>query len=202
MHSACATAHWAGVAYHKRSWLSTALCSKSDGIIRADRDSVQSIHYGKWMISAHPFAWFRLGQFYYYDSTQKLKVSKHDKVHFSPVCTGPTQYRLFFVRFAGNSFHPKWPKLISLRPKLISPRPKLISPNTKNSFSKARNSFPETETLKFSQFCVFCLQKWHGKCQKVLYSTLYLLIFIHSNKKVKIYVKRTHQRVRNSFQKG
>ena len=69
---------WAGVAYHKRSWLSTALCSKSDGLIWLDRDSVQSIQYGKWMISAHCFAWFRLGQFYYYDSTQKLKVSKHD----------------------------------------------------------------------------------------------------------------------------
>ena len=67
--------HWAGVAYHKRSWLSTALFSKSDGIIWADRDNVQSIHYGKWMISAHPFAWFRLGQFYYYDSTQKSKDS-------------------------------------------------------------------------------------------------------------------------------
>ena len=76
---------WAGVAYHKRSWLSTALCSKSDGLIWVDRDSVQSIQYGKWMISAHCFAWFRLGQFYYYDSTQKLKVSKHDKVHFRPV---------------------------------------------------------------------------------------------------------------------
>ena len=111
-------------------------------------------------------------------------------------------HRLFFVRFAGNSFHPKWPKLISLRPKLISPRPKPILPNRKNLCSKARNSFPETQTLKFSRFCVFCLQKWHSKGQKVIYSTLYLVIFIHSNKKVKIYVKRTHQRGRNSFQKG
>ena len=79
---------WAGVAYHKRSWLSTALCSKSEGLIGVDRDSVQSIQYGKWMVSAHRFAWYCLGQFYYYDSTQKLKVSKHDKVHFSPVWIG------------------------------------------------------------------------------------------------------------------
>ena len=71
----CHTTQWAGVRYHKRSWLSTALCSKSDGIIWVDRDSVQSIQYGKWIILAHRFAWFRLGQFYYYDSTQELKVS-------------------------------------------------------------------------------------------------------------------------------
>ena len=79
------TTQWAGVGYHKRSWLSTALCSKSDGLIWLDQDSVESIHYGKWIISAHRFAWFRFGQFYYYDSTQKLKVSKHDEVHFSTV---------------------------------------------------------------------------------------------------------------------
>ena len=32
------------------------------------------------------FAWFRLGQFYYCDSTQESKLSEHDLAHFSPVC--------------------------------------------------------------------------------------------------------------------
>ena len=68
-------AQHAGNGYHKRSWLSNALCSKSEGLIGLNRDSVQSIQYGKWIISAHCFAsWFCLGQFYYYDSTQKSKV--------------------------------------------------------------------------------------------------------------------------------
>ena len=38
------------------------------------------------MIPAHCFAWFRLGQFYFNNRTQKLKVSKHDQAYFSPVC--------------------------------------------------------------------------------------------------------------------
>ena len=40
----------------------------------------------------------------------------------------------FFVRFDGNSFHPKWPKLISPGAKLISPKAKLISPTAKLIF--------------------------------------------------------------------
>ena len=36
-------AHWAGVAYYKWSGHSTALCSKSDGVIRQHWDNVQSI---------------------------------------------------------------------------------------------------------------------------------------------------------------
>ena len=39
--------HWAGVEYHKRSWLSTALCGKSDEVIRQHWDNVQSIQLGK-----------------------------------------------------------------------------------------------------------------------------------------------------------
>ena len=42
--------------------------------------------------------------------------------------------RLFFVRFDGNSFHPKGPKLISPGAKLISPMAKLISPTAKLIF--------------------------------------------------------------------
>ena len=41
---------WAGVAYHKRSWLSTALCSESEGLIGVDPDRAQSIQCGKWIL--------------------------------------------------------------------------------------------------------------------------------------------------------
>ena len=39
-------AHWADVAYHKRSCLSTALCSISDGRIGVDGASVQCAMIG------------------------------------------------------------------------------------------------------------------------------------------------------------
>jgi len=39
----------------------------------------------------------------------------------------PAAQAFFFVRFAGNSFHPKRLKLISPKAKLISPKAKLIS---------------------------------------------------------------------------
>ena len=46
----------------------------------------------------------------------------------------------FFVRFAGNSFHLKRPKLISPEAKLISPGAKLISPRTKIVFRTKKSS--------------------------------------------------------------
>ena len=45
-----------------------------------------------------------------------------------------TVTQAFFVRFAGNSFHPKRLKLISPKAKLISPMAKLISPMAKLMF--------------------------------------------------------------------
>ena len=108
----------------------------------------------------------------------------------------------FFVRFAGNSFHPKWPKLISLRPKLISPRPKLISPNTKNLFSKARNSFPETETPKFSRFCVFCMQKWHSKGQKSFIAPYIWLFSFIVTKRSKFTLKEPIKETETHFKKA
>ena len=39
-------------------------------------------------LTAQSFALFHLGQFYYYDTTQASKLSKHDFAHFSPVCAG------------------------------------------------------------------------------------------------------------------
>ena len=68
-----ANSQWVDVAYHKRSWLSIALCSRNDGLIGVDRDSVESIQYGKWMVCTHWFAWFRLGQFYYHITDSTLK---------------------------------------------------------------------------------------------------------------------------------
>ena len=44
---------------------------------------VQSIQYGKWIITAHCFAWFRLGQFYYYVNTP-VKCSKTRLSPFQP----------------------------------------------------------------------------------------------------------------------
>ena len=98
--------------------------------------------------------------------------------------------RLFFVRFAGNSFHPKRLKLISLKAKLISPMAKLI--------------FETKKSHLFISFALFVLKSDSNSFKIPTNWTYFPILLGIFDEKVNIFVKIDQigsAKAKNSFHK-